>query len=70
MQDREYGLPRINQPVEKLLHAPLRALFEGLTARFRSVLAVFLERFDTMWSMDRSNTDFFNRLNPSTHSGE
>jgi len=69
IQDRESGLPRTRQPVEKLLHAPLRALFEGSTPRFCSVLAVFAERLDTIWSIERSDSEFFNRLEPSTHSG-
>ncbi len=56
------------QPVEKPLRAPLRALFEGPAPRFCSVLAVFPERLDTIWSIDRSDSDFFNRLVPSTHS--
>src|SRR3954451_14859392 len=38
MHDAVWRLLRIPQPVEKLLHAPLRPLFEDSTARFRSLL--------------------------------
>jgi integrase len=40
------------QPVEKILHAPLRASIEDSAPRFCSVLAVFSECTDAIWSTD------------------
>src|SRR5687768_5719763 len=39
---------------------------EDSVTYFCSVLAVFPERLDAIWSIDRSDSDFFNRLDHST----
>jgi hypothetical protein len=61
------GVRGIEQPVEKLLNALLRALFEGSTPRYCSVLAVFPECLDTIWPIEGSDSDFFNRLMSSAN---
>jgi hypothetical protein len=61
---------RRDQPVEKLLRVPS----EIPSRARRPALAAFEPRFGSVrilfWAVDRSDNDFFNRLTPSTHSGE
>src|SRR5829696_2286526 len=56
-----------SQPVEKLLHVPIRSPFADSTPRSCSVLVVVSRRLDLIWRTGWLDHDFFNRLKPSTH---
>jgi hypothetical protein len=63
MQHAGYGLPRRPQAVEKLPWCPLSPQIEYQTRCFWGVSSAICDRY-------RLNGDFFNKLTPSTHSGE